>query len=68
MNPHLFNPYREMIVRCISSCINYEQLQVCFDMMDRFKEQFAYHDARELHQAMDELSANYLQKQAELGI
>jgi hypothetical protein len=68
MKKELFNPYKEMIIRCIDSCINYEQMQVCFDMMDRFKEQFTYHDARELQQAMDELSTNYLQKTAELGI
>lgn len=69
MKKELFHPYKEMIHRCIESCVNYEQLQVCFDMMDRFKEQFTYSaEAQLMHQAMDELSTAYLQKQAEIGI
>jgi len=67
MKKELFNPYKEMILRCIDSCINNEQLIVCHDMMDRFNEQFMHSaDAKERASALDELSSHYLQKQAEI--
>lgn len=68
MKKELFIPYRDMIARCIDSCKHSEQLFVCHDMMDRFREQFLYLiDNRELADAIDHLSSLYLQKQAELG-
>lgn len=68
MKKELFEPYRDMIFRCIESCVNPDQLLVCHDMMDRFSEQFLHRtDMKDLSSALDELSTAYLQKQAELG-
>jgi hypothetical protein len=68
MKKELLLPYKSMILRCIESCVNPEQLLVCHDMMDRFSEQFMHcADTRDILSARDELSAAYLQKQAELG-
>lgn len=69
MKKELFEPYKQMILKCIASCTNNEQLLVCHDMMDRFSEQFKYSiPTSELHAAMDELSAAYLQEQSALMI
>lgn len=68
MKDDLFCPYKEMILRCIDSCINTDQLKVCHDMMDRFNELFKYsmpHD--QFSCELDQLSDAYLQKQSELG-
>jgi hypothetical protein len=63
-----FIPYKEMIARCIESCISQEQLFVCQDMIDRFNEQFQYCiDTRRRAEALDELSNRYRQKHAELN-
>lgn len=68
MKKELLTPYKNMIMRCIESCVNPDQLAVCHDMMDRISEQFMHcADAKDLSAALDELSASYLQKQAELG-
>lgn len=69
MKRELFTPYKEMILRCIESCVNNDQLIICHDMIDRFNEQFMHSvDYRERTDAIDELSALYLQKQAELSV
>jgi hypothetical protein len=68
MKKELFTPYKEMIHRCIESCVVNEQLMVCHDMMARFNEQFMHCiESRERTSALDDLSASYLQKQAEIG-
>lgn len=68
MKKELFQPYKEMILRCIDSCINTDQLFICHDMMDRFNEQFAHSiELRDRVAALDELSNMYLQKQAEIN-
>lgn len=65
MKKELFQPYKTMILKCMDSCVNNEQLQVCHDMMQRFSEQFKQSvPPGELNEAMDELSAAYLQEQA----
>lgn len=64
-----FIPYKEVIIRSISSCISPEQLHCCHDMMDRFKDSFVLTvETNELNEALDELSAAYLQKQSKLHI
>ena len=69
MKKEHFNPYKDMIIRCIDSCVNPDQLVVCHDMMDRFNEQFTYSvTPKERADALDELSGSYLQKQAELAV
>ena len=68
MKKELFQPYKEMILRCIESCISTDQLFICHDMMDRFNEQFMHStESRERAIALDELSSAYLQKQAEIN-
>lgn len=68
MKRELFEVYKERLLKWIESSITPEHLVVCHDVMDRFNEQFKYSiDAKLLSDAMDELSAAYLQKQAELG-
>ena len=68
MKKELFLPYKQMILRCIESCISYEQVIVSYDMMQRFNEQFFFSVGdRERITALDELSGAYLQKQAEIG-
>jgi len=58
-----------MILKCIGSCINPVQLDICHDMMLRFKEQFAQTITTwELNEGLSELSAEYLQKNAELAV
>lgn len=70
MKKEHFYPYRDVIKRCINSCVSTEQLFCCHDMIDRFKEVFLYHiiEQAEMNAVLDELSALYLQKSHELHI
>jgi hypothetical protein len=69
MKKELFQPYKEMLIRCIDSCVNPDHLTICHDMMDRFNEQFMHSvEAKERAAALDELSSAYLQKQFEIAV
>jgi len=62
MKKEHFDIYKEMIMRCINSCVQPVQLIVCYDMMERFKLQFtSIVAAAELHAASEELLSNYAQ-------
>jgi hypothetical protein len=68
MKKELFIPYKEMIIRCIESCVLPDQLWVCHDMIQRFMEQFIFCiDASERYNASEELVNRWLQKQAEIN-
>lgn len=69
MKKELFIPYKEMIVRCIDSCVNPDQLAICQDMMSRLHEQFMHCIGhKERNEVTDELCSRWLQKQAELSV
>lgn len=69
MKKELFETYKEVIIRCINSCITESQLIICYDIIQRFRESFfkiiVWDDLRK---AVDEIEQLYLQKQNELNI
>ena len=63
MKKDLFIPYKETIHRCISSSVTPEQLQVCFDLIERFEERFrGVVTIEELNNATTELYDAYTGK------
>jgi hypothetical protein len=69
MRKELFNDYKTLILKCIESCINLNQLHCCFDMIDRFDDHFLVLSSdADIRKASQELSAVYLSKKNQLII
>lgn len=69
MSPHNFNPYKEVIESSIKSCLNTNQLNCCWDMIERFKEVFMPHKTpKEISLAANELYELYSYKSRQLLI
>ncbi|MGQ0738260.1 MAG: hypothetical protein ACT4OJ_04300 [Bacteroidota bacterium] len=63
MKIELFYPYKETILRCINSSITPEQLQVCYDLIERFEERFrGVVSIEQLNEASVELYGVYQQR------
>lgn len=60
MKRELFIPYKDTITRCILSSITPEQLQVCWDIIERFGEKFrGVMTIDELNEAIIDLKNTY---------
>ncbi len=69
MKPELFNPYKEVILRCIHSSTNHMQLYVCFDLITRFIDKFSDTiTPNEVNDAAQELYGAYTSKQEQIFI
>lgn len=67
MKKEHFEIYRDMILRCIDSCVMPVQLMICWDMMERFKYLFASMvESAKVNMAMEQLLTVYHQKYHEL--
>jgi hypothetical protein len=66
MTNEYFIPYREVISKSISSCINSEQLLCCWDMIQQFQRVFEH--VSDVTSVSGELTGEYEQKQAQLTI